>query len=29
MFIGLLSESCEEGGGISLMGNEDEAIFRG
>ena len=24
----LLSESCEEGG-ISLLGNEDEPIFRG
>ena len=28
MFIDLLSESCEEGG-ISLLGNEDEPIFRG
>ena len=28
MFIDLLSESCEEGG-ISLLGNEDETIFRG
>ena len=28
MFIELLSESCEEGG-ISLLGNEDESIFRG
>ena len=28
MFIDLLSESCEEGG-ISLLGNEDEAMFRG
>ena len=31
MFIDLLSESCEEGGGgwgISLLGNEDEPIFR-
>ena len=30
MFIDLLSESCEEGGrGGSLLGNEDEPIFRG
>ena len=34
MFIDLFSESCEEGGrrgggGISLLGNEDEPIFRG
>ena len=28
MFIDLLSESCEEGR-ISLLGNEDEPIFRG
>ena len=28
MFIDLLSESCE-GGGIYLLGNEDEPIFRG
>ena len=28
MFIDLLSESCEEGG-ISLLGNKDEPIFRG
>ena len=28
MFIELLSESCEEGG-TSLLGNEDEPIFRG
>ena len=28
MFTDLLSESCEEGG-ISLLGNEDEPIFRG
>ena len=28
MFIDLLSESCEERG-ISLLGNEDEPIFRG
>ena len=29
MFIDLLSESCEEGGGgISLLGNEVEPIFR-
>ena len=25
----LLSGSCEEGGGISLLGNEDQPIFRG
>ena len=29
MFIDLLSESCEEGGKVSLLGNEDEPIFRG
>ena len=31
MFIDLLSESCEEGGGggISPLGNEDGPIFRG
>ena len=33
MLIDLLSESCKEGGGggggISLLGNEDEPIFRG
>ena len=28
MFIDLLSESCEEGG-ISLLGNVDDPIFRG
>ena len=28
MFIDMLSESCEEGG-IFLLGNEDEPIFRG
>ena len=28
MFVDFLSESCEEGG-ISLLGNEDEPIFRG
>ena len=28
MFIDLFSESCEEGG-FSLLGNEDEPIFRG
>ena len=32
MFIDLLSESCEKGeggvGGISLLDNEDEPIFR-
>ena len=28
MFIDLLSESCEEGG-ISLLGNKGEPIFRG
>ena len=28
MFIDLLSEFCEEGG-ISLLGNGDEPIFRG
>ena len=29
MFIDLLSESCEKGGGISPLGNEDEPIFQG
>ena len=28
MFIDLLSESCKKGG-ISLLGNEEEPIFRG
>ena len=28
MFIDLLSESGEEGGGISLLGNKDESIVR-